>query len=211
MTARLVMLAALAAVAAGGAAAQDARGFYLKGFGGFSQLQGDDLELGGSLRGSSAVDYELGYVTGAAVGYAYSERLAFEVEYAYRTGDARGFDDGIARSGDYASTVVMANAIWTFAPVADGVAPYLGAGLGAATEIDFDLEGGSVAEEFSGRGDFAFQVMGGVGWDLTETWRLGAEIRYFDAGTPSLEGRRNAKLEARYNTLEGLVALSYRF
>ena len=211
MKAFIAVLLAAATVAGAAVAQEDGRGFYLKGFGGLSTLLGDDVTFRGSLDGGSGVSYGSGLIAGGALGFAYNPNLAAEVEYAYRTGDADGFRDGVASSGDFASTSVMLNAIYTFDALGNGVRPYVGLGIGAANEIDFDLEGGPNKGEYNDTWIFAFQGIAGLSYDITETWRLNGEVRYFDAGTPTLSGPDGARLEARYNTFDALVGVTYRF
>lgn len=207
---RLAMLLPLLAVTAPATAQEAREGFYAKIYGGYSTLLDDTVSRNG---GRSAVDYDGGLVTGGAVGYTYpGTNFASEIEYTYRSGDASGFDAGFATEGDFASTSVMVNGYYRFDPVGGGrFRPYIGAGLGYVTEIDFDLEGtGAAIGEYTDRGGVAFQVMGGAEYDLASRWSVNAEIRYFNAGSPGLTGP-GGMVEGDYQTIEVIAGVSFRF
>lgn len=166
---------------------------------------GTDLE--------SEVDFDLGLIGGAAIGLEIDDTWRAELEYMYRSNDVDDFG-GIeidADSGDFASVAIMANVDYRFGTVRQGLRPYVGAGVGLIQEIDFDVEDGADAGEFSDRGAFAFQVMAGADYALAEHWSLGAELRYFDAGSVTLDGDAGRELEADYRTTSLLLGIRYQF
>jgi opacity protein-like surface antigen len=198
------------------AAAQDwSDGIYLKLSGGGSYLLGGDASLSDGSR--SDVDFSAGYAAGAALGYELTPNISLELEYMYRTGDVDGFSSaGFGADGDFASVIISANVLYQFdgwqAPIGGRLRPFLGAGIGVTQEIDFDVQGGAAAGEYSDSGGFAFQLRAGANWELDANWILSAEARYFDAGEPGLKSDRGGrKLDAQYNGLEALVGLAYRF
>ncbi len=184
-----------------------ADGYYLKAFGGASMLGDSDLSITGV--GSEAdLGFSSGVLAGAAVGYAYPGRnVAAEIEWAYRSGDS---DDGsLAEGGDLASTALMLNGIWTLGS-AGALQPYLGAGIGYITEVDFDVPSGTAAGEYSDRGGFAFQLIGGASYPISERASVFGEIRYFDAGSLSLSSD-TATLDVDYSTLDLGFGLTFNF
>ena len=92
------------------AASAEEGGFYLKIFGGASNL--DDTSVSGAFAGDAS--FGSGFSTGAAFGYDYGTGpWRTELEFAYRTSDADTFAGGV--TGDFASTSLMLNGYYDFA------------------------------------------------------------------------------------------------
>jgi opacity protein-like surface antigen len=170
-------------------------GFYLKGFGGASFAQDEDLDAesdfdewvgedGIPFRADPEADasYDTGYLLGAAVGYRITPSVAAELEYAYRRAEGE-FGLGLAvdggddiafdpQNGDVTVNALMANAVYSFDPFGAGMAwrPYVGAGLGSAW-LDFDGDSADAA--------FAYQVTGGLSYQVDPSWSLFGEARWF--------------------------------
>lgn len=161
----------------------------------------------------SDVDFDLGLIGGAAAGININENWRAELEYMYRSNDVDDFGgSGIdADSGDFASVAIMANAAYRFGATDQTLRPYVGVGVGVIEEIDFDVEGGDDAGEFSDRGAFAFQLMAGADYRLSEFWSVGAELRYFDAGSVTLDGDGGRELDADYRLTSLLLGVRYSF
>lgn len=161
----------------------------------------------------SDVDFDFGLIGGGAVGIDIDDNWRAELEYMYRSNDVDDFGGSEidADSGDFASVAIMANAEYRFGTSDQALRPYVGAGLGLIEEVDFDVEGGDDAGEFSDRGAFAFQLMAGADYSLSESWSLGAELRYFDAGSVKLDGDEGRELEADYRLTSLLLGVRYSF
>ena len=193
----------LLALAPGMAAADG--DFYLKLFGGASKLSSETLTLSGA---SGDADYDTGFLAGGAIGYDYANSpFRTEIEYTYRTGDNSSMPAAIGTGGDLASTSLMLNAYYDF-DTGTAWTPYIGAGIGAATEIDFDVEGG--AGEFSDSGVFAAQIMAGAAYTISDRASLFGELRYFDAGSVDLTGS-GGTLSTSYSTFDALLGVSFSF
>jgi opacity protein-like surface antigen len=211
MPGKAVILGAVATAAllvgAGGASAQ---GFYLKGFGGWTIPQNNDFQLNDrtfDTSSGSGLDYDSGYVLGAAAGYDVNPNVALELEYAYRNSDATLKNTGGA-SGEVQSNAFMANAIYKFDGIGPNGAfkPYVGAGLGVADQ-KFDPDGfGSLDGDYN----FAYQLITGVAYDLTPSWTLNGEVRYFGITDQTVEnddyGFKNS-----YSTFDAIVGATYHF
>ncbi len=177
-------------------------GFYLKVFGGASMLSDTDVTLSGSLEPD--VSFGSGSTFGGAVGYGYENSpISAELEFAYRSGDS---ESGATSGGDFASTALMLNGVWSFGQ-SGRLSPYAGAGLGYVTEIDFDVPG---AGEFNDRGGIAWQVFGGVSYAVSERASLFGELRYFDAGSRTLDGV-GGSLDADYSTIDVVAGVTFSF
>ena len=190
------------------AAAQDAGGYYTKVFGGLSSLRGDSLTLGGA---TSTLSYDTGATFGGAVGYDYANSpLRAELEFVYRSGDATGLPVGVGTGGDFASTSLMINGYYMF-ETAGKLKPYAGLGIGYVTEIDFDIEGGTAAGEYSDRGLLAYQAMVGAEYPISKRLSVYGEARYFSAGNADLTGPGGATLSADYDTFDVTAGIALKF
>lgn len=203
-----LIIATSLTVAASTAVAQDSAGYYAKLFVGTSSLQDDALTLNGD---SASVSFDPGAAFGGAIGYDYANRpFRAEVEYAYRTGDATGLPAAIGTGGDFASTSLMLNGYYMFT-TASNLKPYVGLGLGFATEIDFDIEGGPAAGEYSESGSLAYQAVLGVEYPASNRVSLYGEVRYFSAGSVDLQRSGGGSLTSDYDTLDFNIGLAVKF
>jgi opacity protein-like surface antigen len=212
-------LAAGVALSAGGAAAQglfDGGSWYVKGFGGATWPQGDNSELDlkgfGTFDPDSGLDFDTGYVLGIAGGYLIRPNVSVELEYAYRNADAE-LKGTNTDSHTTESNAWMANAIYWFNPVGVGATaqlrPYAGGGLGAA---DFNFEG--IDElgggDFDGDYEFAYQLIGGVAYDVNPQFSITTEVRFFGISEQDIENE-TFDFKNKYQTWDLLVGAAYRF
>jgi len=208
-------VAAASVLAAGSAAAQGLMSggqWYLKGFGGatWPQDQSGDVNSRGSFLTDGNASYDAGYALGAAVGYDYTPNFGFELEYAYRNADTT---TELAGLGDFGgstnSNAVMLNALYKFDGMGAGgaVQPYLGGGLGWANmESDIERVG-----SFKRDNALAWQLIGGVGYEVNPSWTLVGEVRYFATDSGTLSGPNNLSWEAQVETVDLLVGAIYKF
>jgi len=187
--------------------AQDKK-YYVKVFGGASTLQDSNFTLDGS---GVPVSFDTGFVAGGALGYAFgSVPIRTELEFAYRTGDASGMPAAVASGGDLASTSIMVNGYYMF-QTATKFSPYLGLGLGYATEIDFDLDTPTGQQQYSDTGNFAYQLMLGTEYEISDRWALYGELRYFSASSVTLPGNAGSSLKVDYDTFDVVLGASLSF
>jgi opacity protein-like surface antigen len=190
------------------AQAQDLGNYYLKGTVGLSALQGNDVTLDGS---TSDRSYDAGIAAGGAIGYNFANNpFRAEAEFMYRSGEAKDLPVGVGTGGDYASTTLMLNGYYAFATDTQ-FTPYVGAGLGYVTEIDFDIAGPTGEVEYSDRGLLAYQIMVGTEYAINDQLSLFGEARYFTVDSPKLSASDGSILEADYNTLELLAGVTWSF
>lgn len=213
---------AIAALLAGGASAQGLGGgfgegpLYLKGFGGatFPSTQTETLRAGRSSTGSRLnFDFDTGYTLGASLGYFFTPNFATEIEYAYRDADVTtrlrggGGSVRVPNSNDGRVDAFMLNALYVF----DGmgaeaaVRPYLGGGLGAArTKLSVD---GNWDTDWN----LAYQLIGGVGYQVAPQWTLFAEGRWFGTERGKFDGPGNRNFSGSFETFDVLVGAAYAF
>jgi len=204
--------AALAGLVGGPAAAQGLMDstWYIKGFGGATFPQDDDFELderGAGPLGDVEASYDTGYILGFAAGVDVTPNIAVELEYAYRNADMET-DGGGNRTE---SNAFMVNALYKFTPLgATGQwQPYVGGGLGAA-DLNIEevpsLAGGDLDSDYN----FAYQVIGGVGYAVNPNLSLIGEIRFFGINDQEIENDL-LSLKTTYHTIDLLFGATYSF
>jgi opacity protein-like surface antigen len=85
--------------------------------------------------------------------------------------------------------------------------PYVGAGVGTAN-LEIGVDGGDYERDWV----LAYQLIGGVAYDVTPNWSLNGEVRWFatEGGRYNISGSSdNAK--ADWETVDVLVGATYRF
>ncbi len=190
MRALTISFVAGIALAASGAAV-GAEGVYaggqvgIGGGGGEIDNSGFDLELDTGLFLNGFVGKDLGNV-----------RL--EGEIAYRQNDMDNVG-GIAVLGEMSSVAFMGNAYYDFGD-GSGITPYLGIGAGVAN-VKFE----SIANDSEIA--FAFQMMVGMSFPISETLSMTAELRGFGA-VPEFADNFGVPFEHEY--FMGSLALGLR-
>jgi OmpA-OmpF porin, OOP family len=134
--------------------------------------------------------YETGYATSAFLGWTIGDSLRLEVEGGFRSADLDSatvvVGDGVTYVGgevvDIGSDVQMATAMINFYYDLDldaWLVPYFGAGAGAA-QVEYNVtEPGLI---FSGNDEawiFAYQLMAGVTFPISEGFSMSVGYRYF--------------------------------
>jgi opacity protein-like surface antigen len=199
------LLLPLASCASSGAP-RGPSGLYARANIGYGQTLDGAFDPSGS---SADGEYSAGMVSGAAIGYDFNENWSVEADWTYRSGDVDSIGAGgsVANGGDYASVAVTGNAIYSFS-TSGAWRPYIGAGLGFLQEIDADLQ--PAIGEVSDRGAFAYQLLGGVGYRLSEAIELTLEGRYLGTSGVELEGGGQS-FEADYDHMGVLFGLRWQF
>ena len=190
--------------------------YYVALRGGMDFVQDTDLSATGNSISFTRADAELdtGWNAGAAFGYRYGSNLAAEFEYLYRSTDVDSVKSNgteIADEGDLASTALFLNAYYFF----DGgntVVPYIGAGLGYANEVDIDLENGAGTGATDLEDDgFAFQLIGGVEYSISEHLAVSGEARYFNVPNELDLSNGGDSISLDYDGFSLQFGMKYRF
>lgn len=209
--------AALALLCGGAASAQGlgGGGFYVKGFGGLTVPQDDDFQLNlrGGVPGDSVdtgFDYSNGYILGLAGGWNVTPNVGVELEYAYRNADA-DFKGADAPGTTTESNAWMANALYNFTPMgmSGNWQPYVGGGLGIA-DIQADGINGIAGGDFDSDYNFAYQLIGGVKYNLPSGWSLNGEARFFGINDQTMENDV-LTFKSNYTTFDLLFGATYNF
>ena len=213
---------ACAGLGAGAAFAQgagDGPGVYARAFGGLSALNSTDVSVKPGLNGTPSagkIKFDSGLLVGGALGYDFEGPWKAEIEYTYRSSDVRRLPVSLAQSGDFASTAIMVNGLYSFGEVGP-LRPYVGAGAGFSRELDFDLTSSGPSApppyalgNYSRSGRFAYQGIVGAELPLADRWSGFGEFRVFTIDSPSLRSSSKT-LKADYRTFDLLVGVSRRF
>ena len=184
------------------------------GFSIMSDLDADFSDIDG-LSGEADVELSDGFTGGLGVGYQYTDNIAIEFGWEYRSNDSETtlagqseFDDG-----NYASNIFYLNGHYLLTKNGHWQ-PYVGAGLTWAEEIDIDLERNGEEQSFSGDGDVGYQLFAGINYDLATQWILQGELRYGSITDIDLsaEGSDSGKFDGiDYETTTLQLGLVYRF
>lgn len=212
-------LAAAVAIAAlaGGAGMASAQAFslgevYVKGFGGATWPSSFDstLEEDGEQIALPDFDHDTGYTLGAAVGAAFTPNISMEIEYAYRSADftVRDRDEGDQANGDTSANAFMFNALYVFDGMGatGAVQPYLGGGIGGA-----NVETSVGGQNFDADTLLAYQLIGGVGYELNPNVSLYAEGRWFQTESGKFDGPGSERFDGEFETFDLLVGMRYVF
>ncbi len=180
---------------------------------------------GGIGTGSMTVHPETGYYVAGAVGYEFVDWVRLEAEVSYRGSD---LDTTTLRG----STVFAGDNVTALAGMANvylqprrwaPFVPFFGFGVGVA-RVTFDgtflapnISAGGFRDDDTG---FAWQLSGGIGYEIDEHWVLGVEYRYFglpedrtfrDVLVDSGTGPFNVQIEYEYQAHNVGAGLRYRF
>jgi opacity protein-like surface antigen len=188
---------------------------YVKGFGGASWPSNFETTLkeDGEQIARPSFDYETGYTLGVAVGATLTPNISMEIEYAYRSADAaitdRDEDDESERAnGDTTANALMFNAIYMFDGMGatGAIRPYLGGGIGGV-----NVETSVPGQNYDADTLFAYQLIGGVGYELNSNVTLYAEGRWFQTESARFDGPGGDNFNGKFETFDLLAGLRYAF
>ena len=215
-SAAALVIAALA-VGAGMASAQTLSlgEAYVKGFGGATWPSNFDTTLkeDGEQIARPSFDYDTGHTLGVAVGAAVTPNISIEIEYAYRSADVaitdRDADDGsVLANGDTSVDALMFNAIYMFNGIgaSGAIRPYFGGGIGGA-----NVETSVPGQNYDADTLLAYQLIGGVGYELNPSVTFYTEGRWFQTESDRFDGPGGDNFDGRFETFDLLVGLRYAF
>ena len=207
----LISFVAVLLSAAGGAAAQS---FYAGAYGGANFGHDSDVSIS-SLPGIPfTVTTDTGYAVGGFVGYDFVGPFRAEGELAYRR---NGLDKqsalgiSVPMQGDVSALALMANGIYEFGFGTSAFAPYIGAGLGVA-RFSF-IDAGPVGSPAENDDDtvFAYQLIAGVGYQLSPAWSVFADYRLFGTTDPKFTQSSGTVIKTEYLSSTVLIGISTNF
>ena len=166
----LMAAAALIALPVVAQAQSPAPGFYVGIEGGANWLLNTTVL-------NTAINPQLGWAAGGKVGYDFVGPRV-ELEGVYRNNQHNVSFAGRAIDQKIGQAAALVNLLYDFAP-ASVITPYIGAGAGVAF-IDSDSSLGST--------QFAYQGIIGLGWNVSDMFRVDLDGRYYGTSNPSVGG-----------------------
>jgi opacity protein-like surface antigen len=165
-----------------------AEGLYFSGNIGAAMLADADITEPGF---NAELGSDTGVALGIALGYAYSNNIRAEIEFAYQTNDAdtlEAFGVGLNATGDTTSSAGLLNCYYDFVNDSSFI-PFITAGIGyAKVELnDFNLSGSGMPNSNEDDEVFAYQVGAGVGYVVSEKIILDFKYRYFGTDDPEFD------------------------
>lgn len=150
------------------------------------------------------ISFDPGFAITAALGHSYGTGLRSEVEFGYRSNDLDEISvDGLGSAsidGDFTSMSFMLNVFYDFI-TGSTLTPFIGGGLGYAN-VEGDIEDlGSEDDNV-----FAYQVAGGLAYDLNQDMKIDLQYRFFGTDDPDFDG-----LEAEYTTHNLMIGFRHSF
>jgi len=185
---RIIMVAVLALVLISTSAHAADKGMYVSGNVGLSIIPELDQEIAGTL--VTTADFDVGFRISGVVGYDFGA-FRVEGEIGYRTNDA---DDGTIVglgpgpiNGDISTLSFMVNGYFDYHSAFPSLLHYVGVGLGVAS-IDADISNPLLAPFPQIVDDsatvFAYQLIAGLGYNVSPTTTITADYRYFATTDP---------------------------
>ncbi|MGZ6220901.1 MAG: outer membrane protein, partial [Syntrophales bacterium] len=152
------------------APAAQAGPFYIGVFGGY--VIPSDLEI----ENSADVSLKSSWAIGAKAGYIFPQVkwLAAELEYFYL---AKQDIDQSGSSGDFSANNVMANLLVRYPE--GKIHPYAGIGIGWSWGTFKATSSGNSIDESANA--FAWQILAGVNFEITQDWSADVAYRYFSS------------------------------
>ena len=203
-----VLLEGVIALAAMSIPAQ-ANNVYLSVEGGGAFLT--DSDLSDNLGNSAEVSFDAGYALSASIGYRFKKfSVRAEAQFNHQNNaldSASALGTTVSAGGDATINSGMANVYYDFKLKSDKWSPYVGAGLGfAAIDISnpsviaggIKLTGNDLDDTV-----FAYQIMAGIGYNISKNITLPGGYKYFGAADATFTGDINASVDS-HNLFVGL-------
>jgi len=198
-----VGIAVAVAMFAGQALAQS--GWYAGGQLGLSILHDSDNSSGLSDRW----EYDAGVGFGVVGGWDFGNNVRAELEFSYRTNDAdRRVSPTGGLHGSTSALALMANGFYDFH--INQWTPFLGAGIGFA-RVASDIDSGGVLLVDDSDIVFAYQFIGGVGYNITPRFVMSLDYRIFGTTDAELTTPGGTKFDSEYFTQNIMLGARYKF
>lgn len=192
--------------------------FYLSADVGFSWLADTSANAESVLSESGVADVNAGggFNAGAGMGYQFSERIAAELSWEYRSHDSEvDLPSGMnVEEGDFASNTFAVSGLYYLRPESSTWRPYIGMGLVRVEEVDIDLLVNGNEQSFSASGDTGFQAMAGLEYRLNDALSIDTEFRYMNVSGITLEAEEGSVgtfTDIDYQPLTLQIGLKYQF
>lgn len=184
-----------------------AKEIYVSAWGGVNYIYDEDTV---GTAASSTINYDLGYAAGVGVGISINDLISFEGELGYRRNTVDFISNGNPGSGDTDVLTGMGNVIYNLGTYLDGkIRPYFGVGAGIANvESHFVWPNPNQdANELV----FAYQIMGGLNYKISDTTHIFLETRYFQTSDFDLDVSTGGTRSFKVRSTSGLIGVRHSF
>jgi opacity protein-like surface antigen len=195
--------------------ADAAEGWYVSGQAGGSFVSDAALDDPTGILAAlgTEVEFEPGFSVAGSVGYGFDFGVRVEGEVNYAENDIDQFEIlGFSVDGDGDVSVIgfMANA-WYDLDTGGPWTPYAGGGVGAAiiSVNDAAILGIPLADDDDTV--FAWQLGGGVGYEITPAWILSLDYRFFATADPDFTSVGGVPFSSEYDSHRVSVGVRYTF
>jgi opacity protein-like surface antigen len=166
---------------------------------------------------SGDVEFDPGFAVGGAVGYRVQEWMRAELNLSYREADIdklTGPGFVLEGAGDAGAFAALANLYFDFTP-REPVTPYVGVGIGVAL-IDVDSDGSAnVLTINDDSTEFAWNVMAGAAWSVTDNVDLTLGYRYLSTNDGEFNatevGVGSSEMDVGFGVHEVMFGARYNF
>ena len=155
-----------------------AEGLYVRGIAGATFPT--DTTISGDTLDSYEIEYDTGWLLGAAVGNVLNNNVRVEGEFAYSKSDVDKWDGQVVVDIDMEVWSFLVNCyydIQTDSPVT----PFIGGGIGVAN-VDLNVQGDSADATV-----FAYQASAGIGYAVNDSVTIELGYRYMGTSAPEYE------------------------
>lgn len=204
---RYIVLLACLCLATGAYAAQNARNansIYAGVSGGVTVLP--DIHVsGGGILGARDLETDAGFNVGGVVGFKLAFGLRAEAEISYRQNDLQ-FTFG--REGDLSTLTFMGNAWYDFDTGTSWI-PYVGGGLGVARVALDERFFGQIVDDSDTV--VAWQIGGGVGYEISRGIVVSADYRYLATEDPRMTDEAGVRFDTEYSSHNMMLSIRGHF
>ena len=208
-----VLYSALAMLLAGiGTAA--AQSFYAGAYGGAGIAHDSDTTNSAAPGVPITISSNIGYAVGGFAGYDFGSGFRVEGELAYRRNsldEQSALGTTLQMQGDAATLALMANGVYEFQTGGSALMPYIGAGIGMARFSLIDAGTVGSTPEDNDDNVFAYQLIAGIGYELSPTLTLFADYRLFGTADPEFTDSSGDVIKTAYLGSTILVGISRTF
>jgi opacity protein-like surface antigen len=187
-----------------------AKGPYIGGQAGVVFLSDSDISDSTGAFATAEFDSGLGF---ALVGGYSFDMFRLEGELFYKSNDFDAISDStgsLSVDGDVTSLGLMVNAFYDFKTGTPFI-PYIGAGIGMAqvSVNDLSILGVTVLDDDDAV--FAYQLIAGVGYAVSNAVTLDLQYKYLATADPEFTDVVGDKIETEYSSHNVMVGLRFNF
>jgi opacity protein-like surface antigen len=195
----------LAPAAQAATSAQNANSIYAGVLGGVTLVPDIAIKQLGT---SQDLEMDAGFNFGGVIGYKWAFGLRAEGEISYRRNDNDKFA-GVPIDGNVNALTFMGNAWYDF-HTGTAWLPYVGGGLGVArVAADASVLGIQIVDDNDTV--FAWQVGGGIGYEVSPGIVVSADYRYLATTDPSMTDGGGIDFDAEYSSHNIMIGVRGHF